>query len=1212
MNLKRILSLALCCVLILSSLFPLASCGDDTPDPAPDSGRTECTEHIDENSDNKCDNCDATLDNTPDGEKIVYTVSVKTEGGMPMAGVPVYIHEGMEGFNMKGMGETNDNGIATFELPKSNNYSVELAKDRIPKGYTVDARYPMSAAGAAIKLRSEIIKDGTMPTSYKLGDVMHDFTITDVNGVSFKLSDILGIGEGKKQMVMLNFWFSTCSPCISEFPYINDNSQKFLEDAMVFAINDNDEDQVTDYAGATVADRVQTFASTAYFGEDPLTMPLFKYSRSTSNVPKNTMFQKDPSTTAYPTTVVIDRYGVIAFMHSGSITSETAWYKMFSHFTAEKYEQMLVTDYAQLNPPQVPTSKWEGSDTVADAFIKDGNEINVTFSPETGRDEEFAWHFNTATYGEGADAISCIKPMNSGIESSFAIMYAEVSLKPGQAVAFDYLSSTQNGYDILYVLVDGKDIYSISGNDTLPAWKECCAYVDPRPITESNKDQIATYTVSFVYQKDSSVNAGDDTVYLKDLRVIGVDEITSETLIFRYAATDKSKYGNGFDTYVTFVLGTDGYYHVGTADGPLLLADHLGYTLFDPENFISNRLANANNSLIINDKEMYNVWLTYGNCASNSDLHGLTPVTEELRVILDGYVKKYASDLGYEYDENLWLSLCVYYDAYGYDKDGNPTAHLQDPIKGLATFSAYKAEFTPEAAGDKASFEVSYSKPVMPRGYLYEFVPTVSGVYRVNSKSAIEVIGWILIGTSQEWMLTDNERTAIADFEIEERYNPYLWIRDDENHTITFDDKNVSLVAYMEAGKSYYIDICYYDIYQYGTIEFDILYEGETKTDYFVMASPGPLTYIESSNGGISQPIAIGIDYAIHEDGYVHHVIERDASGNVTKWGNIIYADFSLPSTYFTSQSIEQLIKINAFNFAIDELDRDALVILENIRLNGKAAIINRWVAEDTSDLSASDKKAAAEQRWADGGYSDIIDDLIFDPDNNGTYDDESLSIAEEAKKLGEIALMKTWAVGNNTLGISELLWNELDMDMVARYPESSSVDSEQLALYNKAKAEYDRMWEYYRMADVTMKIYHAEGAFTDRDIKALEYAEIYKDGGESALETLWNEDFYYLIDLPDGYTSRYDYLWDFYEMDDVLDPDFVGHGSVKDYTDVMKKYLALMEDETNFERQGCVAVTKELMEILDVTVNKYIFDNTLHGWLKFCYYYNDLVPAAE
>ena len=52
--------------------------------------------------------------------------------------------------------------------------------------------------------------------SLSVGDGMYDITVTTVNGETVVLSELLK----EKDMVMLNFWFSNCGPCRSEFPYM--------------------------------------------------------------------------------------------------------------------------------------------------------------------------------------------------------------------------------------------------------------------------------------------------------------------------------------------------------------------------------------------------------------------------------------------------------------------------------------------------------------------------------------------------------------------------------------------------------------------------------------------------------------------------------------------------------------------------------------------------------------------------------------------------------------------------------------------------------------------------------------------------------------------------------------------------------------------------------------------------------------------------------
>jgi hypothetical protein len=91
--------------------------------------------------------------------------------------------------------------------------------------------------------------------------------------------------------------------------------------------------------------------------------------------------------------------------------------------------------------------------------------------------------------------------------------------------------------------------------------------------------------------------------------------------------------------------------------------------------------------------------------------------------------------------------LCAYYDSYGKNADGTPVAEFEDPIKGLSTHSAYKVV---EGKPNKVEYT---GVNIMPRGYLYEFIPTKTGVYRITSNSSSqEVDGWIFIGNDKTWI----------------------------------------------------------------------------------------------------------------------------------------------------------------------------------------------------------------------------------------------------------------------------------------------------------------------------------------------------------------------------------------------------------------------------------------------------------------------------
>ncbi len=1131
MNFKRIISLFLCLIMLATCLIPLTACGGGKEckhidadgngkcDKCDKAVTIKCDVHVDADKNNKCDNCGQTVNTAPDG-KTNYIVSVKTLGGMALEGVTLVIY-GPDG-GMVNFGQTDDKGLASFELDTKSGYTIRL--DGVPDGYSVrsgdtpENRYPMDANGAQITLTSAPISEGGFKSKYTLGDVMYDFTLKDSTGKSYKLSDILK----DKQTVMLNYWYTTCSWCVEEFPAVNSAYKNYSDKIEILAINDYPSDSAAD---------VRNFPTTGYFeGEDKnLVFPFFKIGNDASDITL-TKFDIPAEQRGYPTTVIIDRYGVVTMMHSGAIVDEGKWEKIFSHFTAEKYEQKLVDDPSILTPKEKPDIDWGGSDGIA-ANLNGSSDLVIEYKPDTN---EYSWPFIPAT----VEGVNVVKPSNTA-HGSFSILYADIQLKPGQAIMFDYFSSCEYSSDRLVVIVDKNDICSLTGENVgnitdNEDWEQCCAFVDPRPITETNKDDIVTYEVAFTYVKDDSGKAGDDTVYIKNLRIIDVDDIKTEACIIRDAVSDPTDDKSGFNTYVNYVLGADNYYHVGTADGPLLLANLLGFTNFDSVKTVSQRVMNEG-ELIINNVDRYNDWMVYANASSNATINGFTPVTPDLKEILDAYCNMYKNEVGKDSHEDLWLQLCVYYDVYGYDKDGNPTKHVEDPIKGLTTFSAFETDFkeNPEI-GDIATFTVTYDRPIMPRGLLYRFVPKTSGVYRINSHSQKEVHGWIFAGNSYDWMASGTqERIVLTDFEQEERYCPDLLV-DTGNGNFVQDTNNVSLVAYMEADKEYFIDIAYSDLYEFSSFTFDIKYEGEAFSS-FTMASPGPITYIENASGGMGQLIAIGIDYGFKvdpEDGisYAYQVLARDEKGVPTVWGEKIYADFSFPTIPITNTSIANLVNSgnkDLFNFTYSEYDEVAIKLVADIRNVGKEAIIAKWTA---------DGEANAADLWATKNLDTILE-LVQKGEDVSTYPAEDVATAKEALEIGRYELKKSWGI--EALGDVAEDWDNYDMDNVLKNG-IYSADQETRAIQEEVMATIQLLWkDTYEIEDVEKGIYHGGG------------------------------------------TNAYD--------------DF-------------KKYVDLMDDGSErVERQGCVAVTEELAELLGLLYSKYNFENVKHAWLKFCFYYKYL-----
>ena len=160
-----------------------------------------------------------------------------------------------------------------------------------------------------------------IPEQYSLGDTMHDFEIITPEGESIKLSEAL---DGKRG-ILLNFWFTTCTYCIKEFPYLDSAAQKYKDDITVLCLN-----------------------TSLYDSDD--TIAIFKQNYNLSL----TMAKADPllfsafGTTGYPTSVMIDRYGKVCLIESGAYPSEEAFVTLFEYFSADDYESTALESVSDI------------------------------------------------------------------------------------------------------------------------------------------------------------------------------------------------------------------------------------------------------------------------------------------------------------------------------------------------------------------------------------------------------------------------------------------------------------------------------------------------------------------------------------------------------------------------------------------------------------------------------------------------------------------------------------------------------------------------------------------------------------------------------------------------------------------------------------------------------------------------------------------------
>ena len=1217
---KKMLALVLVLLMCASMLSVIACNSDD------ESSDTSTNTNTNTNTDTSTNS---------QGAKVDYTINVKSVGGLPLSNVTLAVYEGD---NMKEFGTTDENGQLTIKLNEGGSYVAKIRT--APKGYKYsESGYTLSSAGTPILLSSSLIEGNSFPTTrLELGTVMNDFTVTDaITNKKVSLSDLFNGPDGvtgtadDKKAVLLNFFFTTCGPCANEVPYMIAAYEEYKDEIAVMAISPYPEDD---------KDKVALFAQ-------QMGMPF-----TAAKVPTNwsLAIQSATGSTAYPTNIIIDRYGVVTLIETGGITSQTPFNLMFEFFGSDKYVQTLVTSMEQITPVETPNVDMPSSEEIGQAINKD--DITIEYF---GEDNEMAWPFVVKTDENGNKYIETSNSATEGSPkiNSFAQINATVTLKAGQALAFDYLATTSSD-DVFYIFVEGKDIFTITGISE--DWETCYAYV---------AEEDGTYEISLLYYKDdaSTEDPAKDGIKIDNMRVANATDINKETYISRYAATKPDANGK-FTKYATLVVDADGFYRIGTADGPYLLAEMIYVSQFSGSQSVTSLLYSDALTMLKADELL--ALERYCQYASNSSFYGLTAVTEELGALL----KKIAQTLGDSKHEYEWLEFCEYFSAYG------TTKQIQNPIKGLADFCAFETVERTEENPDAVNYVVYDRGQIMPRGLLYKFVATKSGAYRITTNSEKEVQGWIFL---------DSKKTLYTDSEKGERLS-YLYTNNNTN--------NCTMVAYFEQGKEYYIDIAFYDVTETGSFTFTVDYIAPS-FNYFVEASPGPFTFEENENfnpdtlENMGATIAGGVDVVLGSDGYYHvlgtHKTEAEAIKNATSQDKVVLC---------TRKDCQECIKfsrryyhttiLTTLRDMYERYNEDASVTKFNIAFRDDVALANAlaciesFITSDDATMATNAKSVATTLATAISQASVVSDqiqavvDLISVLNKDGVTKEEiadkfdnleavitagdeyyhsegsilyadflfttniftaqnlqavvnagALNLSRTSNDQQALAYISSFEVQYIIDTLTAELKGDLTKDQLvaiingkAPAPNTALADAieVQRAKYqaddNIAKSyfkelwadDYDENYAEYQLDDIFNGILHGvhEKSANDQFVldKIAEFEQTYGEGA-------WIQGFVEL--WGDSFSTNYN---DVYKVDEVIVGKY--HGEPVDYTDDFNAYVEKMiKAETNedgevinAELNGCVAVDEELARLLQILMDKFTFEKVEHSWTKLCYYY--------
>ena len=142
-----------------------------------------------------------------------------------------------------------------------------------------------------------VVVDNALASTVKISELAPDFTLKTLKGSNLRLEEYRG------QVVLINFWASWCGPCRQEMPIL-DRLHKRYEDAGFAVLGVNVEGEIS--PAQKIVDKTKvTFP--VLIDEGQLVSELYQLE-------------------AMPSTVVVDRDGVVRYVHRGYKPGDEAKY----------------------------------------------------------------------------------------------------------------------------------------------------------------------------------------------------------------------------------------------------------------------------------------------------------------------------------------------------------------------------------------------------------------------------------------------------------------------------------------------------------------------------------------------------------------------------------------------------------------------------------------------------------------------------------------------------------------------------------------------------------------------------------------------------------------------------------------------------------------------------------------------------------------------
>ncbi len=812
-----------------------------------------------------------------EAENYTYKIRVQSTSGFGFRGVDVLLKSGEESVATLA---TNSRGNAIFEathVAVMGEYTVSL--ENLPAGWKLereDAVYITSATAKDMVITLaptgiDAMQGVALPDAnfYSLGEMMYDFSLTTSTGETFSLYETLQTHDA----VMLNFWYDGCSWCQKEFPYMVQAYNSVYETVGGVDVLYKDKVAILCISNQDSNDDIEAYKKRYKDSFDLSTIDLASEKNESNQLTR--MF----GIAAFPTSVMIDRYGIVTEMHQTALLSRKQFTDVFDKYIGDGYVQNIQSgggeEGGENGTLEYAPSQKENPEIMDVEAVLNAN-LSTPYFAANWEGTDTAWPFLIAT---GDDETKYLYSSNSEIDYSYSALELSFTAAANTAISFDYWVNSEYGPfsgssgDALYVTLDGMLLHKLCG--TTPNWTTCYTYV-------FEDGEQGKHTLNLVYHKDGDSLEGDDVIKLRNFKVFEKSELNKDGVnanVFRYAATgyndpnttEGAAATTAYKNYITPVLNTqDGYYHVGDANGPLLFADLMSPTRWNTYDIW--QLA-YNQLLIYNGFDLQDAIEPYAWTEAQIDM-GVVPVTEDLKDILQNYVttlKVFGENSEKPYHANEWLEICHYYSHYG------NTPQMQDPTRGVSFDGAIEV-----VLGEN---HIVCDKSLVPLGIKHKFKAPQTGVYRIRSLIAKEFEGKDSAYDPQCWILASDRKTILA--------------QEDDN--LLFAGKgnvdNFEVYLPCTAGETYYMLFAFF-LNDVGEFDLEIKYMGEEYT-YVEHCAIGPFSY----NTVTSETVVLSAkDVELADDGY-YYVVENGE--RVSK----LYLDLAHPTYLFPNETLQNVIE---------------------------------------------------------------------------------------------------------------------------------------------------------------------------------------------------------------------------------------------------------------------------------------------------------------